>query len=91
MQEPRETDTHSPTEAVQRHALMQQVLHQRALLIRDDALIGTDNQLASACLALLILLVAVTPAVCLEWRRSTPWARVSDDYDSCWPPLWWCF
>jgi hypothetical protein len=72
VQEPRETDTHSPTEVVQRHVIMQQVLHQRALLIRDDALIGTDKQLASACLALMILLAAVSPAVFLELRRSTP-------------------
>ena len=49
VQEPRKIDTHRPTDTAQRHALMQQVLNQRALLIRDEALIGTDHQLASAC------------------------------------------
>jgi hypothetical protein len=55
VQEPRETDAHSPADATQGNALTQQVFNQRAPLVRNDAPFGAGHKLAPACLALMIL------------------------------------
>jgi hypothetical protein len=86
VQEPRETDTHRPTDPAQGNALAQQMLNERALLVRNEVLFGVGHKLASACLALMILFAAVNMAVFLELAQPTPWARVSDNYGCCWPP-----
>ncbi len=53
------------------HALTEQVLDQRALLVSNDALFGASYKLASTCFAPVILLAAMNMAVLLELYRST--------------------
>jgi hypothetical protein len=68
------------------NVLTQQVLNQRALVVRDGVGFDAGYQLASACLALIMLLTAVNMAVFLKLWRSTSGACVSDDHGCCWPP-----
>jgi hypothetical protein len=56
------------------------VFNQRALLVRNDALIGAGHKLASAYPAPMMLFAAVHMTVSLELGRSTPWACISDDH-----------
>src|SRR5262245_19627035 len=86
VQEPREADPNRPTDPAQGDALAQQVLDQHALLASHDALFGAGYKLASACLALVVLLATVYMAVFLELHRSASWARVSDHLGCRWPP-----
>ena len=56
VQEPRETDAYGTADPAQREALPQQVFHPRALLIRNEAVVGRGTELAFARFTLIILL-----------------------------------
>src|ERR671931_2543355 len=62
------------------------VLNQRALFVRNDAVLGADHKLAATCCAPMIVFTAVNMAVCLGLCRSTPWTDISDNHGCCWPP-----
>jgi hypothetical protein len=53
--QPRETDSHGPTDTAQGDALAQQAFNQRALPRRDAPLAGLSDKLAWTRLALMIL------------------------------------
>jgi hypothetical protein len=65
VQEPRETDAHSPTDPTQRDAFPQQMFHSGAPLIRNEAVVGCGTKLVCARFALMILLPMAGMAIFL--------------------------
>ena len=79
-QQPRETDPCRPTDPALRDALAQQVFNQRALLVRYGVAFGAGHQLASTCVALMMLCAAASMAIFLVVVRLTLWALISHDH-----------
>jgi hypothetical protein len=65
-QELLETDTHGAANTPQGDPFEQQTLDQRPSLIRDEVLLRALNELAWACLALMILFAIMSTAILLE-------------------------
>jgi hypothetical protein len=52
------------------------------LFLRRGAVLGVHDKLATAGLALMVLLAIMNMAIFLKLLRSTSWARVSHDHGS---------
>ena len=64
----------------QRDALAQQVLNQRALLVRNNVVFGAGHKLASTRFALMILFAGARMAIFLVLVRLTLWAGISHNH-----------
>ena len=74
---PFETNANGTTNPVQGDFFAQQTFHQGALFLRNGTALGAHDKLATAGLALMVLLAIVNMAIFLKLLHSTSWARVS--------------
>ena len=80
VQEPGETDAHSPAEPPEGDALAQQLFDLSALLVGNPLVHSVSRKLAAARFTLMVLLPVAGMAIFLVPGRSTRWAHISDDH-----------